>query len=130
MDLAGLEVGQGGPVAGLAVPAGGWRRAARWARRGPGGPGGGAGLADTSALQAPLKATNEEWLVIGPMLQRLQRAQQSANATGEPTTNAGGRGRGGGMGNDTFGGPGRYGDGQSGRPRGRGGRGAWRAGWS
>jgi hypothetical protein len=63
---------------------------------------------DVSALQSPLDATDEEWIVINPILQRLVAAIDELHAadagTLAPTNNAAG-GFFGGMSNDTFDGP-------------------------
>lgn len=88
----------------------------------------------TANLQAPLHASNEEWLVLGPMLQKVMAARQAAMVTeeqggigGAGGDFMGGRGGGGrgGMGNDTFGGPSSEASGGRG---GRGGRGGGRGG--
>jgi hypothetical protein len=63
---------------------------------------------DVSALKSPLAATDEEWIVINPILQRLVAAIDELDAadagTLTPTNNASG-GFFGGMSNDTFDGP-------------------------
>ena len=105
---------------------------------GPGGMmGGGPGVmggTDVAVLQGTLGATNEEWKVIGPILERLVTDVQILDAASSGNLAAdggagfggpgGGRGGRGGGGNDTFTGPGSTATGDRGGPGGgRGGRG-------
>ena len=105
--------------------------------RGGGGPGG-QNFIDVSGFQSQLGATPEEWKVIGPKLQKLMLARQSAQATaindvmggvpgGPGGGGRGGRGGGGGGGpgggNDAFGGPSNMASGGRGGPGGGGGGG-------
>ena len=89
-------------------------------RGGRGAPGGGAAPAaatnDMAVLQKQLRATEEEWKVIGPLVERLTEATEQLDPnTALPASS-------GGMGNDTFNGPGDAATGSRGGG-GRGGRG-------
>src|SRR4051812_47658650 len=69
---------------------------------GPGGPGA-AGVNPAANLQRLLNATTEEWNVIGPLVDRLTEATEQLDPNTVLAASSGGRG---GMGNDTFNGPG------------------------
>ncbi len=95
-----------------------------------GGPAPGVGEVVTfDAVKTRIKATDEEWKVIGPKLRKLMTARRAAEFTTATAAGGGmGGGRGGrgpGGGNDSFGGPSNFsgGFGGPGGPGGRGGRG-------
>jgi hypothetical protein len=81
-----------------------------------------------ASVKSLIRATDEEWKVIAPRLQKVVSARQAANYALNSSTGGnfgdfggpGGRGGRGGMGNDSFGGPG---DSSGGGRGGRGGRG-------
>src|SRR5262245_15541920 len=80
-DMGGGMGGAGGRGGGGGFGPGG--------QGGPGGPGmmgmgggpGGGGQMGLAGLQQQLEATNEEWKVLGPMLQKLMFARQQLDAT-------------------------------------------------
>jgi hypothetical protein len=74
------------------------------------------------AVKSQIKATDEEWKVIGPKLRKVMTARRATELSTR-TTGMGGFG-GPGFGNDSFAGPGNFGPGRFGGPGGPGGFGA------
>jgi hypothetical protein len=100
-------------------------------RQNPPQPGGGPvpganEIVTSEMIKTRIKATDEEWKVIGPKLRKLQEARRatelSAGNGGLGGMGGGRGGRGPGGGNDSFGGPSNF-SGGFGGPGGRGGRG-------
>jgi len=102
----------------LAIPVqGGGGGAGRAGRGGAPGAAPAAAPNDMGALQKQLKASAEEWKVIGPLVQRLTEATEQLDPNSALPTSSGG------MGNDTFNGPGDVATGAGGGRGGRGGPG-------